>query len=136
MTTQLSGRARARLHNELFDDTVDNFELICSVNDVKQARKNRKECYNYGVHIISPTLVFNKEIKLKVREAVVQKLQNNLEKDGPTPWDDDIDKVVYESNGFRMNYSRKGPKCNMFSQVDRVDHTDHVHYTLESARGS
>tara|TARA_Y100000389_G_scaffold195680_1_gene227461 strand:- start:550 stop:1824 length:1275 start_codon:yes stop_codon:yes gene_type:complete len=97
--------------NELFDDSVDNFELICSVTDVKQARKNQKECYKYGVHIISPTLIVNKENMLRVREAVVQKFQNNLDKDGPTLWVDDIDKVVYESNGFRMNYSRKGSKC-------------------------
>ena len=91
--------------NELFDDTVDHFDLICSVNDVKQARKNQKECYKYGVHIICPTLIVNKEKMLTVREAVVQKFQNNLEKDGPTAWVDDIDKVVYESNGFRMNDS-------------------------------
>ena len=98
--------------NELFDDSVDHFELICSVvNDVKSARKNQKECYKYGIHIVSPTLIVNKEKMIRVREAVVQKFQNNLEKDGPTAWADDIDKVVYESNGFRMNYSRKGSKC-------------------------
>uniref|UniRef100_A0A6C0IXH5 C962R-like N-terminal AEP domain-containing protein n=1 Tax=viral metagenome TaxID=1070528 RepID=A0A6C0IXH5_9ZZZZ len=97
--------------NELFDDTVDSFELICSVTDVKQARKNQKKCYKYGIHLICPTLIVNKEKMLRVREAVVQKIQNNLEKHGPTHWDDDIDKVVYESNGFRMNYSRKGSKC-------------------------
>ena len=97
--------------NELFDDSVERFELICSVNDIKQTRKNQKECYKYGVHIMSPTLILNKEKMLRIRDAVVQKFQNNLEKDGPTVWSDDVDKVVYESNGFRMNYSRKGCKC-------------------------
>jgi hypothetical protein len=104
--------------NELFDDTIHHFELICSVNDVKQARKNQKECYKYGVHIISPNLIVNKEKMVKIREAVIQKFQNNLEKDGPTTWSEDIDKVVYESNGFRMNYSRKGSKCKC-SQKER-----------------
>ena len=104
--------------SELFDDTVDTFELICSVNEVKQARKNQKECYKYGVHIICPTLIVNKEKMLRVREAVVQKFENNLDKDGPTAWVDDIDKVVYESTGFRMNYCRKGSKCKC-SQKER-----------------
>lgn len=104
--------------NELFDDSVDHFELICSVNDVKQARKNQKECYKYGVHIISPNLIVNKEKMIRIRDAVVQKLQNSLEKDGPTLWTDDVDKVVYQSNGFRMNYSRKGTKCKC-SQKER-----------------
>jgi len=104
--------------NELFDDSIEQFDIICSVNDVKQARKNQNECYKYGVHIISPSLVVNKEHMLKIREAVVQKFQNNMEKDGPTTWADDIDKVVYESNGFRMNFSRKGCKCKC-SQKER-----------------
>ena len=97
--------------NELFDDTIGFFELICSVNDCKQARKNQKECYKYGIHIVIPTIVVNKEKMMRIRDAVVQKFQNNLEKNGPTPWADDIDKVVYEKNGFRMNFSRKGSKC-------------------------
>ena len=106
--------------NELFDDTVDSFELICSMNDVKQARKNQKECYKYGIHLICPNLIVDKKKMLRVRDAVVQKFQNNLEKDGPTHWDDDVDKLVYESNGFRMNYSRKGSKCKC-SQKQRDD---------------
>lgn len=97
--------------NELFDDSIEHFDIICSTNDVKQARKNQNECYKYGVHITSPTLVVNKENMIKIREAVVQKFQNNMDKDGPTSWNDDIDKVVYESNGFRMIFSRKGCKC-------------------------
>lgn len=97
--------------NELFDDTLQQFEINCSVANHKQTKKHQKDCYKYGVHITSPSIVVNKNKMLKVREAVVQKLQNNLEKQGPTSWDEDIDKVVYESSGFRMNFSRKGGRC-------------------------
>lgn len=96
---------------ELFDDTVSSFEIVCSIADVKQIKKHQADCYKYGVHITCSSLVVNKEIMLRVREAVVQKFQNNMEKDGPTTWADDIDKVVYESSGFRMLFSRKGCKC-------------------------
>lgn len=104
--------------NELFDDSIKHFDIICSVADVKSTKKNQQDCYKYGMHITSTSLIVNKEKMLRIRDAVVQKIQNNLEKDGPTSWADDIDQVVYESSGFRMNFSRKGCKCKC-SQEER-----------------
>lgn len=97
--------------NELFEDSVGHFEIFCSVANVKQARKNQKDCHKYGVHFTIPSLIVDKEKMTKIREAVVQKFENNLDKDGPTTWAEDIDRIVYESTGFRMNFSRKGGKC-------------------------
>ena len=105
--------------NELFDDNLKSFEMICSVVDNwKVVKKNQKDCYKYGIHITSPSIIVNESIMLKVRDAVVQKLRNNFEKEGPTTWEDDVDKIVYESSGFRMNFSNKGRRCRC-TQKDR-----------------
>ena len=105
---------------ELFNDSVDEFRIVCSTAAPKQIQKNQREATKYGVHIVAPDLVVNKLMMLRIREAVVQKLQNNFEKFGPTSWQDDIDPVVYESSGLRMNYSRKGSRCKC-SLKDRDD---------------
>lgn len=97
--------------NELFDESLEGFEIVCSVADAKQVRKNQRECYKYGIHVTSCSIVVDKEKMLRIRAALVQKLQNNLEKDGPTSWEDDVDSAVYESSGFRMLFSRKGGRC-------------------------
>lgn len=105
--------------NELFDDNLKSFEIICSVVDnCKVVKKNQKDCYKYGIHITSPSIIVDESIMLKVRDAVVQKLQNTFEKEGPTTWDDDVDRIVYKSSGFRMNFSNKGRRCRC-SQKDR-----------------
>lgn len=104
--------------NELCDDSLDHFDIICSIAEVKKVKKCQKECYKHGVHITSADIYVDKEKMMKIREAVVQKFSNNLSKEGPTSWEDDIDKVVYESSGFRMLFSRKGSRCKC-SQKER-----------------
>tara|TARA_B100000676_G_scaffold313165_1_gene391907 strand:+ start:652 stop:2025 length:1374 start_codon:yes stop_codon:yes gene_type:complete len=97
--------------NELFDEKLDAFEIICSVAEVKKVRKCQRECYKYGVHINSSNIIVNESIMLKLREAIVQKLQNNFEKNGPTSWDEDVDTAVYTSSGLRMNFMNKNVRC-------------------------
>ena len=59
----------------------------------KTIKKSSKDVVKIGVHINVPELHVNKEMALRVRMAVVQKLENNFEKAGPTSWDDDVDHV-------------------------------------------
>lgn len=97
---------------ELFCDNIQEpIRLIVSTADSKIVRKYSKECCKYGIHINVPDLHVTREMALRIRSAVVQKLNNNFPKCKPTAWNNDIDESVYLQNGLRMMYSRKMRKC-------------------------
>lgn len=98
---------------ELFSNQLGApLRSIVSVAEPKTIKKSSKDVVKIGVHINVPELHVNKEMALRVRMAVVQKLENNFEKAGPTSWDDDVDHVVYQESGLRMLFSRKARKCS------------------------
>lgn len=96
---------------ELFGDCVAHFRMLYCVAAPKQHRKNQHDCVKYGAHVVVPDLHVDKPMMLRVREAVVQKLQNNFPRAGPTTWADDIDEAVYDSCGLRMLFSHKSARC-------------------------
>ena len=97
--------------DDFFSDTPLDYQLVCSTAPMKTVRKAQKDLYKYGMHIVVPELVVDKSMMLRVREGVVQKLENNMPQSGASTWANDIDERVYENCGFRMNFSRKGSKC-------------------------
>ena len=97
--------------NELFSDANIDFRLVCAVAAPKCTRKNQTDCHKYGVHVVVPELIVTEAIMLRIRDAVIQKLENNFEKKGPTTWADDVDLAVYTSSGFRMLFSQKSARC-------------------------
>ena len=97
--------------NELFSDANVGFRLVCAVAAPKSAHKMRTDCHKYGVHIVVPEIIVTEPMMLRIRSAVIQKLENNFEKGGPTTWADDVDLAVYTSSGFRMLYSHKSARC-------------------------
>lgn len=98
---------------ELFSDSLAGAPLllIASVADCKPTRKANQDCFKYGMHINVPDLHVTTAMALRIRRAVVQKMQNNFAKSGPTSWNDDIDEVVYGPNGLRMIFSKKCRRC-------------------------
>ncbi len=85
--------------------------LIVSVAEPVPFKKKSKDCVKIGMHINAPNIHVNKEMALRLRMATAQKLENNIEKNGPTTWDEDVDHAVYEGSGLRMTFSRKGKRC-------------------------
>ena len=97
---------------ELFGDSLAQpLHALTSVAELKQTRKGQQDAYKVGVHVNVPDLHVDRDMALRVRAALVQKLTNNFEKSGPTDWADDVDEAVYNANGLRMLYSRKCRKC-------------------------
>jgi hypothetical protein len=99
--------------SELFSESIDagQLQMVVSKAEPKATRKNNVDCSKYGVHTVFPSLQVNRDMALRIRHAVVQKLSNNMECTGPTRWEDDIDEVVYGANGLRMPFSRKMMRC-------------------------
>tara|TARA_Y100000992_G_scaffold302020_2_gene274589 strand:- start:2 stop:1408 length:1407 start_codon:yes stop_codon:yes gene_type:complete len=105
---------------ELFSDSLGDWDsssgsvspltLLCSVADAKTVRKNQQDLVKYGMHINVPGLDVTKDMALRIRDAVVQKLDNNMPT-ADSSWSRDIDAAVYESCGLRMMYSSKASKC-------------------------
>jgi hypothetical protein len=99
--------------SELFSESIDlsQMTMIVCKADPKATKKNSVECMKYGLHAVFTTLHVNREMAVRIRNAVVQKLSNNMVCNGPTRWEDDIDEVVYGANGLRMPFSRKMMRC-------------------------
>lgn len=99
--------------SELFSESIDlsQMTMIVCKAESKSTKKNSVECMKYGLHAVFTTLHVNREMAVRIRNAVVQKLSNNMAYNGPTRWEDDIDEVVYGANGLRMPFSRKMMRC-------------------------
>lgn len=99
--------------SELFNESIDlsKLNMIVCKAESKSTKKNSVDCMKYGLHAVLTTLHVNREMALRIRNAVVQKLSNNMVCNGPTRWEDDIDEVVYNANGLRMPFSRKMMRC-------------------------
>lgn len=99
--------------SELFSESIssEDIEVIVCKAESKSTKKNGVQCTKHGLHVVCPTISVDREMALRIRNAVVQKLSNNLNYMGPTGWEDDIDEVVYGANGLRMPFSHKMMRC-------------------------
>lgn len=98
---------------EMFSDSMDDSSqlMVLLRADMKNTKKNSVSCYKYGFHLVFPHIHVNTEMALRTRNAVLQKLSNNLPKSGPTTWEADIDEAVFGETGLRMPFSRKMVRC-------------------------
>lgn len=111
--------------SELFNESIKLSEMtmiVCKA-EPKSTTKNSVECMKYGLHVVLTNLHVNREMAVRIRNAVVQKLSNNMVCNGPTRWEDDIDEVVYGANGLRMPFSRKMMRCKCsLKERDSCEH--------------
>lgn len=107
---------------ELIDTSATNelHAVICEASS-KQVRKHGMDCTKVGLHVHYPDVHVTISMAHRIRHAVVQKLENNMPHFRHGGWAEDIDSVVYATNGLRMPYSLKCARCNKCNSDTRAE---------------
>lgn len=85
-----------------------DYNCIVNMTDSKKVTKCGKNYIKTGIHLLWPELYITLKIALRLRNSMVEKLEEEYgERPEPNNWDDVVDECVFKTNGLRMIGSAK-----------------------------
>lgn len=106
---------------------VELIKIIVCGTETKECTINGESLTKTGIHLVFPKIFLSTNTAKGLRVLFIKKLTEELgERSKNNPWEDVVDKAIYDANGLRMVGCRKISKCTVLENCEKCNGTGKI----------